>query len=274
MRIRKLYAVSAGLMLLSGVCGAAGGLLVEHYHGIATGNVVSEVTPQTSKANLTSASSTESVPSLVAHNSPAVVSITTQSTTYSFFGGPITEDGAGTGMILTSDGYILTNNHVLPVDGGAITVTTESGSQYSAKVIATNPTEDLALIKVNASNLPTITLGDSSLEGPGDNVVAIGNALGQFQNSVMTGVISGLNRSVQASDEDGLGGESLSGLLQVDAAINPGDSGGPLIDASTGTVIGMDTAVSSDAQGIGFAIPINEAKNFIAPYVSTRAVNS
>jgi len=273
MRIRKPYITVAALMFLSGVCGAAGGLLVEHYYNSTAGSVVSEVMPQASRANLTSASSAESVPSLVSHVSPAVVSITTQSTTYSFFGGPISEDGAGTGMILTSDGYILTNNHVLPVNSGAITVTTQSGNQYTAKVIATNQNEDLALIKVNASNLPTVTLGDSSQEAVGDSVVAIGNALGQFQNSVMTGVVSGLNRSVEASDEDGLDGESLSGLLQVDAAINPGDSGGPLIDVSTGTVIGMDTAVSSDAQGIGFAIPINKAESFIAPYITTRTMS-
>ena len=269
--IRKLHLLVAGLMLLSSVCGAVGGLAVEHYHDDSTGNVVSEITPKTTKANLTSQTNMLSLPALTAHVSQAVVSITTQSTVYSFFGGPLTEQGAGTGMILTSDGYILTNNHVLPVDDGAITVTTQSGQQYTAKVIATNQNEDLALIKIDASGLPTVTLGDSSQETPGDSVIAIGNALGQFQNSVVDGIISGLNRSVTASDENSIaGGESLSGLLQVDAAINPGDSGGPLVDVATGSVIGMDTAVSSNAQGIGFAIPINEAKSFIAPYVAVK----
>ncbi len=269
MQIRKLYIAAAGLVVLSGVAGAAGGILAQHIHTTQNANSVSEVTGDTN-VHLTSASqgTEQSIASLVSSLSPAVVSITTQSTSYSFFGGPQTTQGAGTGMILTSSGYILTNNHVLPADSGAITVTMLSGKQYTAHVVAADATKDLALIKINASGLPTVTLGDSSQEQVGNSVVGIGNALGQFQNSVINGIISGTNRSVQASDSNSISGsESLSGLLQTDAPINPGDSGGPLIDQSTGEVIGIDTAVSSNAQGIGFAIPINEAKSFIAPYV-------
>ena len=268
MQIRKSYAAAAGLFILCLLSGLAGGALAVHIRrDQANGNTVSEVSGGSS-ANLTSKSSTASIPSIVSNVSPAVVNITTQSTTFSFFGGPQTQQGAGTGMILTSSGYILTNNHVLPVNGGSITVTTQSGKQYNGKVVAASTSQDLALIKINGSGLPTVTLGNSSNEQVGNSVIAIGNALGQFQNSVVDGIISGTNRSVQASDEGSTNSESLTGLFQTDADINPGDSGGPLIDLSTGTVIGIDTAVASDGQGIGFAIPINEAKAFIAPYVN------
>jgi serine protease Do len=269
MHTRKTFIIGLGLILVSGLSGAAGGILIGHKSDITEKelNVGSISSP---KANLASQTAAASIPSLVSKVSPAVVSITTQSTTYSFFGGPETEEGAGTGMILSSDGYILTNNHVLPIDSGTITVTTASGKQYTGQVVATNTTEDLALIKINATNLSTVTLGDSSQLAVGDNVIAIGNALGEYANSVTEGIISGMSRSIVASDESSTAGsESLSGLLQTDAPINPGDSGGPLVDTSTGDAVGIDTAVSSDGQGLGFSIPINEAKAFVAPYVST-----
>ena len=117
------------------------------------------------------------------------------------------------------------------------------------------------------SRLTTVKLGNSDNEVVGDGVVAIGNALGQFQNTVTSGIISGLNRSITASSESGLSSESLSGIFQTDAAINPGNSGGPLIDSSTGLVIGINTATSAQGQNLGFAIPINRAKAFVAPYV-------
>ncbi len=264
MQSRKLIVIGIWAILLSGLSGALGGYLVsQHQQGVAY------VAPETSKAKLTSQNSGTTVAAEVSQIAPAVVNITTQSTTYSFFGGPMTQEGAGTGMILTSNGYILTNNHVLPVNSSDVTVTLASGKTYSAKIIATNATQDLALIKINASGLPTVTLGNSDLAAVGETVIAIGNALGQYQNSVTQGIISGLNRSVTASDGSAItGAESLSGLLQTDASINPGDSGGPLIDVSTGTVIGMDTAVASDGQGLGFTIPINQAKSFIAPYIN------
>lgn len=268
MRIQKPFLGLGILVIVCGASGAAGGILAEHVrHNQQTGNTISEVTSGNS-ATLSSKSADVSIPSIVSKTSPAVVDITTQSTTFSFFGGPQTQQGAGTGMILTSSGYILTNNHVLPVDGGNITVTMQNGKQYTAKVVAANQQEDLALLKIKGSGLPTVTLGDSGQEQVGSSVIAIGNALGQFQNSVVTGIISGTNRSVRASDQGSASSEALNGLFQTDAAINPGDSGGPLIDLSTGAVIGMDTAVASDGQGIGFAIPINVAKSFVAPYVN------
>jgi serine protease Do len=272
MQIRKPFVLIAALVIACGASGAAGGIFAEHLrHNQQGANTISEVTTG-GNATLSSKSSDFSIPSIVSKVSPAVVDITTQSTTFSFFGGPQTQQGAGTGMILTSSGYILTNNHVLPVNGGTINVTLQSGKQYNARVVTANTSQDLALLKINGNGLPTVTLGDSGQEQVGSSVIAIGNALGQFQNSVVTGIISGTNRSVQASDQGSASSESLTGLFQTDAAINPGDSGGPLIDLATGGVIGIDTAVARDGQGIGFAIPISVAKSFITPYVNNGQV--
>jgi serine protease Do len=267
--VRSGYAAVVILVILCGAIGAAGGVVAQTvYRDKNANNTVSVDYIPSSNAKLTSQSANSTIPTVVNNVAPAVVDITSTSTTYSFFGGPQTTEGSGTGMILTSNGYILTNNHVLPTDGSTINVELASGKQYTAKIIATNVKKDLALIKINASGLPTVTLGNSSQEQIGSEVIAIGNALGQFQGSVVHGIISGTGRSVQASDQGSGNSESLSNLFQTDADINPGDSGGPLVDIGTGTVIGMDTAVASDGQGIGFAIPINEAKTFVAPYVN------
>jgi serine protease Do len=266
MNSKKTLLIGSALLLLSGATGLLAGYLAAQSHAQ---NTVYEA-PATSKAQLAAQDGNGSIASEVIHINPAVVDITTQSLSYSFFGGPVTQQGAGTGMILTSNGYILTNNHVLPVNSSSATVTLSSGKTYTAQVITTSATLDLALIKINATGLPTVKLGDSSLLQIGQSVIAIGNALGQYQNSVTQGIISGLNRSVTATDPNSAtGGESLTGLLQTDASINPGDSGGPLIDVASGNVIGMNTAVSSTGQGLGFSIPINQAKNFVAPYVSS-----
>ncbi|HSX41219.1 MAG TPA: trypsin-like peptidase domain-containing protein [Candidatus Saccharimonadales bacterium] len=191
--------------------------------------------------------------------SPSVVSITSQSTGFSFFGQSQTTKGAGTGIIVGSDGLILTNNHV--IDGASeLDVYTSDGKRYkNAKVIATDAQNDLAFIKVDAHGLKAAELGDSSSVAVGNKVVAIGNALGQFQNTVTEGIISGLGRPVTAGDQTGGSEEQLQNLFQTDAAINPGNSGGPLVNLE-GKVIGINTAVAGDAQNIGFAIPINQAK--------------
>lgn len=269
MKVRTGYVAVAMLVIASGAAGAVGGVVAQHLYADKNANsAVSVVYTPSNNAKLTAQSANNSIPDLVSRVSPAVVDITSRSTSYSFFGGPVTSQGSGTGMILTSNGYILTNNHVLPTGGSDITVELASGKQYTAKVVATNARKDVALVKINASGLPTVTLGNSTQEQIGSEVIAIGNALGQFQNSVVHGIISGTGRAVQASDQGTGSSESLSGLFQTDAAINPGDSGGPLVDVGTGTVIGIDTAVASNGQGIGFAIPINVAKTFIAPYVN------
>lgn len=269
--VRSGKAAVVMLVILCGAIGAAGGVVAQTIYRVKNANnTVSVDYIPSAKAKLTAQNANSTIPAVVDSTAPAVVDITSTSTTYSFFGGPQTTEGSGTGMILTSDGYILTNNHVLPTGGSTINVELASGKQYTAKIIATNATKDLALIKISASGLPTVTLGDSSQEQIGSEVIAIGNALGQFQGSVVHGIISGTGRAVQASDQGSNGSESLSSLFQTDAAINPGDSGGPLVDIGTGKVIGMDTAVASNGQGIGFAIPIDVAKTFIAPYVNLK----
>lgn len=194
--------------------------------------------------------------------SPSVVSITSSSTAVDLFGQSQAQSSSGTGIILKSSGLILTNKHV--VEGGEnFTVITSDGKQYKdAKVVAKDPTNDIAFLQVAASGLTAAQLGDSSKVEVGQRVIAIGNALGQFQNTVTTGVISGKSRPITASGGAG-GAESLQNLFQTDAAINPGNSGGPLVNIA-GEVIGMNTAVAGDgAQNIGFAIPINEAKKDI-----------
>ncbi len=214
--------------------------------------------------------------------SPAVVSITTKSTVQDIFGQVSQSESAGTGFVITSDGLILTNKHVVSDQTAAYTVVMSDGKSYDAKVQSVDPLNDLAVVKIDARNLPVVELGDSDQLQVGQWVVAVGNALGKFQNTVTAGVVSAKGRSIQASDSgSGSNSENLSGLLQTDAAINPGNSGGPLVNLK-GQVVGIDTAVAADAQGIGFAIPINAAKSaidsikktgqIIRPYLGVRYV--
>jgi S1-C subfamily serine protease len=192
---------------------------------------------------------------------PSVVTITTSGLSgLSPFSVP--SSGAGSGFIITADGLILTNNHVV-TGASTLTVTLDDTRQMAATVVATDTVRDLALVKINASGLTPVTLGDSSKVQVGQLAIAIGSPLGTFTDSVTQGIISGTNRSITVGDQATRTEESLSGLIQTDAAINPGNSGGPLLDAS-GSAIGIITATASDAQGVGFAIPINQAKELIA----------
>lgn len=172
------------------------------------------------------------------------------------------EVGGGSGFIISKDGYIVTNKHVVNDDTAEYTVLMNDGEKYPAKVLAKDQVNDIAIMKVDAKNdLPTVQLGDSSNLKAGQAVIVIGNALGEFRNTVSTGVISGLSRSIIAAGGD-MGSEQLVGVIQTDASINPGNSGGPLVDI-TGQVVGINVAIVQGAQGIGFAIPINEIKNSI-----------
>ncbi len=196
----------------------------------------------------------------------------------SFFGfstQPTTEQAAGTGVILTSSGYILTNRHVVPDGTSNVSVTLSNGTVLNdvSVVGRTNATDslDIAVLKINNSNgqkLVPATLGDSNNVQVGDSVVAIGNALGQFQNTVTSGIISGYGRTIQASDSNGSSSENLDGLFQTDAAINEGNSGGPLVNFS-GQVIGINVATASSAQNIGFSIPINDVAGIVKNVEST-----
>lgn len=191
--------------------------------------------------------------------SPAVVSILSTRNVRDFFGNITEQTGGGTGFVIDKDGFILTNQHVVSDKNAAYTVITSDGKNYEAKVLALDPVFDLAVIKVEASLPAVVDLGDSNDTQIGQWVVAIGNALGEFQNTVTVGVISAKDRQITAGGATGA--ERLEGLIQTDAAINPGNSGGPLVNLK-GQVIGINTA-KAEAQGIGFAIPINIAKTAI-----------
>lgn len=169
--------------------------------------------------------------------------------------------GGGSGFIISADGLIVTNKHVVSDPKAEYTVYLNDGRKFKAEILAVHPTDDLALIKIKTNNLPTLILGDSDKVKLGQFVIAIGNALGEFQNTVSFGVVSGLRRSITASDGEG-NVERLEGLIQTDAAINYGNSGGPLINIK-GEVIGVNTAIAGGAENIGFAIPINRVKKMV-----------
>jgi len=171
------------------------------------------------------------------------------------------EVGGATGFIISEDGMILTNKHVVIDPQADYTVLTNDGQKFSAKVLARDPGQDLAILKIeNNKSFPVVTLGDSSTLKIGQSVIAIGNTLGEFRNTVSVGVISGLGRTITASG----GGfyETLEDVIQTDAAINKGNSGGPLLNLK-GEVIGINTAMSIEGENIGFTIPINKAKKDI-----------
>lgn len=175
------------------------------------------------------------------------------------------EIGGGTGFVINqAKGLILTNRHVVEDTEADYTVLTNDGRKIPAKVVARDQISDMALVQVDDQKLPAIDLGDSDSVQIGETVIAIGNALGEYRNTVTKGVISGIDRNVIAGNNQGAS-EQLEGVFQTDAAINPGNSGGPLLNLS-GQVIGMNTAVNQEGQLIGFAIPINEAKRMIQSY--------
>jgi serine protease Do len=203
----------------------------------------------------------EDIANVVTKVSPSVVSILTKSQSVSRLGDTTSEDGAGTGIIVGKDGYILTNKHV--IDGAlTVQVVTSDGTTYdNVKVLGSDPLNDVAYLKIpDVSNLPVAELGDSTSVRVGQKVIAIGNSLGQYQNTVTSGIISGTGRPISAQAGDSV--ESLTDLIQTDAAINPGNSGGPLLNLQ-GQVIGLNTAIVEDAQGIGFSIPVSATKGIL-----------
>jgi len=192
-------------------------------------------------------------------------------------GTKLQEVGGGSGFIISADGLIITNKHVVSDAAASYTVLTNDGKKYDAQVLAVDPNLDLAVIKIAAAGLPVASLGDSDALKLGQTAIAIGNALGEFRNTVSVGVISGLSRSITAT---GAGSsETLQNLIQTDAAINAGNSGGPLLNLK-GEVIGINVAMASGAQNIGFSLPINQVKKaiqsvknvgrIITPYLGVR----
>lgn len=172
------------------------------------------------------------------------------------------EIGGGTGFVISSDGVILTNRHVVSDQEASYTVVTNDNKKYDAKIQAIDPTNDVAVLKIEASGLTPVELGNSDSLQIGQTVVAIGNAMGEYHNTVTKGVVSGLGRAITAGDEYSQAIEQLENIIQTDAAINPGNSGGPLINLD-GQVVGINTAMDYSGQSIAFAIPINDAKTDI-----------
>jgi serine protease Do len=171
------------------------------------------------------------------------------------------EVGGGSGFLISSDGYIVTNAHVVSSEAAAYTVNTTSGDEYIAEIIARDDILDIAVLKIEAASMPFLTFGNSDIIRLGQGVIAIGNALAEYSNSVSTGVVSGLSRSIIAGDSAG-NSEILDNVIQTDAAINPGNSGGPLLDFS-GAVIGVNVAVASGSENIAFSLPANAVKQTV-----------
>ena len=167
--------------------------------------------------------------------------------------------GAGSGFLVSHDGLIITNKHVVSDKSAEYSVFLNDGTKYPAKVLARDPVNDLAVLKITASGLPYLQFANSDTIQVGQTAIAIGNALGEFRNTVSVGVVSGLARSVVAGDRSGMS-EQLENVIQTDAAINPGNSGGPLLNLD-GRVIGVNVAVAEGSQSIGFSIPANVAKS-------------
>ena len=249
---RAPWSTRLSLLLVAALVGGLAGHFASNSSSASSGVTINSVAASPGAAILPNGMS---IPKLVNRVQPSVVSIDVKGSG---------EEDQGTGMIITSNGLVVTNNHVIAaaVQSGTITVTrTGSTKSIPAVLVGTNPIDDVALIKIEGvSNLPTVTFGNSNALVVGDAVVAIGNALGLAAGTptVTSGIVSALGRTVTAGTSTST--ETLDNMIQTDAAINPGNSGGPLLDSS-GDVVGMNTAVAgtladgTNAQNIGFAIP-------------------
>lgn len=188
--------------------------------------------------------------------------------------------GSGSGFFVSSDGLIVTNKHVVSDEQAEYTVILNDKSEHSATVLARDPSNDIAVIKIEGKDFPVLQLGDSDTIRVGETIIVIGNPLGEFENSVSRGIISGLKRSLEAGTGRG-DSEFLSDIIQVDAAINPGNSGGPLLSLE-GVVVGVNVAMARGAENIGFALPINQVKRIVEqvrttgrlsfPYLGVRSI--
>jgi S1-C subfamily serine protease len=267
---RKAAGVICGVIAVVALCFGAG------YGGSYLANQADNTAPIASfgavkdDGNTLVTENEQTISAVAEEVSPSVVSIVTSGE--SFRRGYI-EQAAGTGIVVSKNGYIMTNKHVVAGASTARVVTADGTTYSDVKIVGSDPLNDLAFLKIpNAKNLKPAILGDSKTVRIGQGVIAIGNALGQYQNTVTSGIISGLGRPViAASDARGTNAESLNDLIQTDAAINSGNSGGPLLNLK-GQVIGVNTAVASDAQSIGFAIPIGATKGILKHLIETGKV--
>lgn len=255
--LKKIYTKTISLALISSIVGTIGAnTIINKYMNNNTSNTT---------INISSTDDLNVYQAVAQKASPSVVGITTKSIdTNNLFSLPQESSGTGTGIVIDSRGYILTNSHVVK-DGEAleILVLDNNGNTTQGKVLWSDELMDLAVVKIDGNNLIEAELGDSDSVKVGDLAIAIGNPLGlDFQKSVTQGIVSGVDRSINSTSL------SMSGLIQTDASINPGNSGGPLLN-NKGQVIGINTAKVSDSEGIGFAIPINVAKSIISQVIKT-----
>ncbi len=254
-RVLLVWGLIIGLLVGSVLGGILGNYVVMSNPGtFPWARTVSVTTPLNPGSSTTVVTTEEqAIENAVRIASPAVVQINVTAISQSPFGfGSYEQPGLGSGFIITPDGYVLTNNHV--VEGATkITVVLKDGRDFIGQVVGTDATSDVAVVKINGTNLPTVQLGDSSQLTVGQKVIAIGNPYGLSQ-TVTTGIISALERNIQVSQT-----ETLVGVVQTDAAINPGNSGGPLVDLS-GRVVGINTMIYENAQGLGFSVSINTAR--------------
>lgn len=272
----RIFTPKAKITLLIIACGLAG------FGGGLVGSSLDETnftnSTTTQKQQYVSSES-QLISQIAKEDGASVVSVDTSGETSvsDIFGFtfPQRQSGSGTGFIVRDDGIIMTNRHVVPKGTTSVTVTLADGTRYDDVEVLGRTSQastlDVAFLKINGlgdKKLPAAKLGDSSKMQVGDRVIAIGNALGQFQNTVTTGIISGHGRDLVAGNETGTSTENLSDLFQTDAAINQGNSGGPLVNIN-GEVIGINTAVAGGAQNIGFAIPINDVKGLVEGVFAT-----
>lgn len=268
---RKRSPILLVILVVVGLCIVAGYGGARLFSMLTSENANNSTThqPLANDGNTKITQEEENIASVVDKVGPSVVSIVTKTRSSTYYG--IDEqEGAGTGIIVSKDGYILTNKHV--IDGtNTVQVVLSDGTTYEdVQVLGTDPLNDVAFLKIDKVNdLPAADLGDSTSIRVGQKVVAIGNSLGQYQNTVTSGIISGTNRPISAQAGDSV--ENLTDLIQTDAAINPGNSGGPLLNLS-GQVIGINTAIAQDAQGIGFSIPINATKGILKGVLAGKGV--
>lgn len=264
-RKHPVVVVIVAIILALGVGGVA------YWYSITNHAPITSRQTTQNDGNLTPTGTENAITKVVDKVAPSVVSIVTNTTRQTLFGASQGQ-AAGTGIILSKDGYILTNNHVVASATKIEVVATDGTTYDEVEVVGADPLNDISYLKIkNAKDLQPAELGDSSTLRIGQQVVAIGNALGQYQNTVSSGIISGKGRPITAGSEGGDSGESLTDLLQTDAAINPGNSGGPLLNYS-GQVIGINTAVASNAEGIGFAIPVNATKGTLKGVLAGKGV--
>ncbi|HLJ07994.1 MAG TPA: trypsin-like peptidase domain-containing protein [Acidimicrobiia bacterium] len=239
----------------------AGGIVARSHHNATASPAVNSKAVAAARASLLAHPG--DVHQIVQAVGPSVVSIQTQAMGVGAFLQAVPQEGAGSGFVLSPDGVIVTNNHVV-AGASTITVTLADGRKLAGRVLGRDATADLAVLKVDASGLPAVKIGSSSALVVGDSVVAIGNALALDGGPTVTeGIVSALDRTISAGDQGSTGtSETLRHVLQTDAAINPGNSGGPLLNAA-GEVVGINTAVAGDAQNIGFALAIDKAMPII-----------